>query len=111
MEKAQRAGLLRERFKATGGFAYVPSGKPRRYRHVISGRPIHMAWPDANKDTQRAGTWMHEADPKPKPTVTTKHSQGPAALAVIATKAPKKLVKRFPDADRFLAERKRRLPL
>ena len=108
MDKAERAKLLRQRFKAKGGIAYVPSNKPRRYRHVITGGAFHMAWPEANKDTRRAGLWMHRPDARPPIQLRTKRNAGAPALAKIAAKAPTKLVRAFATAEQFAAARGQR---
>jgi len=107
MDKAERARLLRERFTAKGGKAYVPTGKPRRYVYVISGRPISMAWPEANRDTTRAGSWMHRPDPQPEIIPMPKRRTGAPVLAKIAAKAPKKLARNFATAEQLLAARVR----
>lgn len=104
MDKGQRAELLRQRFKAKGGFAYVPSGK------IIHAKPaqnepakIYLQWPQANRDTRRAGIWMHKPDPKAKPTPRTKRNAGVPVLTRIADKAsPKKLKRRFATAETYL---------
>jgi hypothetical protein len=97
MNRAQRAELLRRRFKANGAFAYVPSGKPAK---------IYIQWPEANRDTARAGVWMHPADPRPKVIPRTKNRKGVPALTMIAAKAPKKLVRACRTADVLVAARK-----
>lgn len=91
MDKAQRAELLRQRFRANGGLPYVPSGRVRSKPHVPA-KPtnICLQWPEANRDTARAGLWMHRPDEPEKPTVTTKRRTGVAALTKIAEKWPVK---------------------
>lgn len=88
MDKAQRAELLRQRFKATGGFAYVPSGKPVNKTPV---RPkidrLVTGWPQANRDTTRAGLWMHKPDPKPKVIPRPRRNAGAPVLTKVAFKA------------------------
>lgn len=109
MEKAQRAELLRKRFRAIGGFAYVPSGKPRRFRYDIRGTPILMGWDSGNgRREDRAVDWIKEPDAKPSLTPKTKHNTGAPALTTIAQKAPKKLCAAFATAEAYLASRVRR---
>jgi hypothetical protein len=107
MDKAKRAEVLRQRFKAKGGRPYVPSGKPRQYRHTISGRPIIMAWPEAVKETRVGAVWARKVHREPGVTVRPKRNAGQSALSKIAQKAPKKLVKAYRDAEALLAERAR----
>jgi hypothetical protein len=109
MDKAQRAQLLRERFKAVGGspFEFTGVRKPKPVPRPKPNR-VRIDWPQANTDTRRAGVWMHEPDPKPKPTPRVKHSQGKSAVTRIAEKAPKKLSLAFATAEALLAARARR---
>ena len=107
MEKAQRAELLRQRFRAVGGVAYAGSGRARKQRH--EPKPWrNMAWPEINPDTKRAPDWMREADAKPKLTVRVKHNTGKPIMAKIAEKTqPRKLVRKYRDAETLLASRAR----
>lgn len=107
MTREQRAEVLRERFKAICIIHYVASGKPRKYRHNISGRPIYMAWQEANRNIARVGVWLHKADPKPKLIPRVNHRQGKSAVERIAEKAPKKLRRGFISSDHYLAARRR----
>ena len=103
MDKAQRAELLRKRFKAKGGVPYVPSGKPRPFRYTFTGRPINMAWPEAVKETRVAAVWARKVHRKPGVTVRPKRNAGQSALSKIAQKAPKKLLRTYRDAESLLA--------
>lgn len=106
MTKEERGKLLRQRFK---GFPFVFSGV-RKPKPVPRPKPtrIVMGWPEANKDTRRAGVWMHKADPKPKIVPRPKRNAGTPALTKIAQKAPKKLVRTYRNAEEMLAARARR---
>jgi|GEM_PF-4449012 len=87
MDKAERAELLRQRFKAKGGLPYVAkiTVKPRHTQE--SRRPIMMAWPECERNTSRAPRWLKEADMKddltPKP---ERRRKGDLALTRIAAK-------------------------
>lgn len=108
MDKAQRAELLRQRFRAVGGFAYVTSEKTRKPVH--ESKPWrNMAWPEIIPDTKRAPTWMRQPDAKPDLTPRVKHNAGTSAVSKIAAKAaPQKLLRAFVNADQLLAARARR---
>jgi len=85
MDKAERARLLRQRFRAIGGQIYVPSAKPRRFRYDIRSTPIVMGWPEAEGNDRRAPGWMKQPDAKlslaPKP---ERRRKGASALTRIA---------------------------
>jgi hypothetical protein len=110
MEKSERSDMIRKRFKAKGGFLLVlPKAKPRpapRPKPAV----VCMRWPEANRDTRRAGIWMHAPDPKPKIVPTVKRNAGEVSmLSKMAKKAePKKLKRRVANAEQLLAERARR---
>lgn len=109
MDKAQRAELLRQRFKAkAGSMAYVPSGMPAKAPEPVTGRMRFGGWGFALSHRWGRTEWLETPDPKPKPSVATKHRKGVPALTVIAAKAPKKLVRRYATAETLLAERARR---
>lgn len=106
MDKAERIEFLRLRFLAIGGSPYVPSGKPRRVRYSFSGRPICMAWADNGRRDDRAPDWIRIPNPKPNVTLRTKYRNGVPALASIAQRPGKKLIKAFQNAETFAASRK-----
>lgn len=87
MNKAERASLLRRRFRATGGLPYTKADRPPRT--VVERVPpakIYFPLPECTSDTKRAGKWMHEPNPKPKSELRTKRNQGVSALTKIAAK-------------------------
>jgi hypothetical protein len=108
MEKARRGEFLKQRFKAIGGVAYVPTGKPKPYRHTFTERPIQMAWPQIIPDTKRAPGWMRVPDAKPVPVPQPKRNAGASPLAKIAKQSGRKLVRAYRNAEAFAASRKRR---
>lgn len=109
MVKADRLAAIRAAHKARFGLmAYVPSGKSARPAEQVTGRIQFGGWGLALSHRWGRTQWLETPDPKPKPTVTTKHRQGIPALTVIAAKAPKKLVRAYQNAEQLLAERARR---
>ena len=107
MEKAARAQLVRQRFKAKGGFAYVCTGQTKQKAAARPKPPkIYFQWPQANRDTARAGVWMHKPDAKPKVAPRTRHNAGMAVLTKIAAKEPGKLKRRHATAEGLLSERR-----
>lgn len=107
MDKAQRAKILRDRFKkVVGAFAFTPpkTKKPKRYEPRRTA--FRFVYPMGFAGGPGfVGKWVVRADDKPEPTVTTKHRKGIPALTVIAAKAPKKLKRRHASAEALLAER------
>ena len=108
MDKAQRAKLLKTRFEAIGGFPFVFAGvrKPTPAPRPKPDR-IRTDWPEAIRNTARAGIWMHTNDPKPKVIPKTKRYAGEPILTKIARKMPGKLVRRVASAEALLGERAR----
>jgi hypothetical protein len=107
MTKDERAKVLRDRFKANGGFPYVPCGKTSRY--VVLPKPTGKGFvslgPALNSKPPR---WMTMPDPNTKATLRLKHRVGFSALTKIAAKAPTKLVRTYRNAESMLAERAQR---
>lgn len=87
MDKAQRADLLRSRFKAKGGLPYLAKITAKPMRHQETRRPIVMAWPECEGNTSRAPRWLKAANPElslgPKP---ERRRKGDTALTRIARK-------------------------
>lgn len=109
MDKTQRASLLRERFKATGGIAYASRLKiqPRHYRPKPRG---WFNWPtnfeafgEIAKDN--SAKWIEKPNPKPISHVKIKRGKRVDPLVQIAKKSGKKLRKGFVSADDYLASR------
>ncbi len=106
MDKVERAKALRERFKAKGGLPYVKSGRVRRAYVVLpkpAGRGFVSLGPALNG---KPSEWVKAPDAKPKMAPRPKHNTGTSALASIAAKAPKKLVRAYATAELALAARK-----
>ena len=100
--------MLRDRFKATGGFPYVKSGRVRRTYVVLpkpTGRGYVSLGPALNG---QPADWVKAADAKPKVITHTKHNAGTPTLTKVAAKAPKKLVRQFRNAEAILAARGQR---
>jgi hypothetical protein len=107
MDKAQRAEMLRKRFKAKGGFPFVFTGT-RKAKPEPRPKPtkICLQWPEANNDTRRAGIWMHAPNPKAEVTPRIKRNAGVPVFIRIAEKTiSKKLKRRHANAESLLAER------
>src|SRR5688572_14777892 len=108
MDTETRAELLRQRFRAIGGMPFTASGKPRKPQPVAQPKParICLQWPEANRDTSRAGVWMHKPDPKRKVLPSVKNNAGESAITRISRKAnAKKLSRAYRTAEALLAER------
>lgn len=102
MEKAERANLLRERFKANGGLPYVKSGRARRGFVVLpkpTGRGYVSLGPALNGQSSQ---WVKAPDAKPTMIPPSKRNAGTPVLTKIAAKAPKKLVRKYANAEAFL---------
>ncbi len=90
MERAQRGELLRQRFKAKGGIAYVgrgrlaPKQEKRKWRN-FSAAYIHGAQVSATRCD-----WLSEPDAKPE-TFTPSRITRPSPLTKIAEQLPRKL--------------------
>ena len=110
MDTDPRANLLRLRFASLFPLAAKPHPKAKPVRIWTPSKPFKT------DDICDAGSgigakrpkWMKAGDPKPKKTVATKHRDGVPALALIAAKAPEKLVRVFRNAEVLLAARARR---
>ena len=96
MDKAQRAELLRRRFKAKGGVAYVPTGKPLKPRH--DPKPWrNMAWPEIIPDTKRVPKAWQEPIPAKPVELKTKRAAKVSPLTRIAEKWPIKPLRPAPN--------------
>lgn len=87
--EAERARRKVAREQARARAAAEAAGKPAAER-------IAIAWPEANRNTERAGKWMHRGDARPRYQVlrVERRRKGRAALTEISEKAPvKKLAK------------------
>jgi hypothetical protein len=106
VEKATRAQLLRERFKAKCGLPYVGEGRTRKPER--QAQPwFYSPLPAVEPNTKRAPGWVKAPLPKPKTVPRTKRNEGVPVLTRIAEKAaPKKLKRRHATAEGLLSERK-----
>lgn len=104
MNLSDRAKLLRERFKAKGGVPWrgavreKPTEPPRN-------RPCNPLGQLINSTLKR---WVVLPNPAPDIVLRTKRNAGIPVLTRIAQKAPKKLVRRYRNAEALLAERAQR---
>lgn len=110
MDKAERAKMLRQRFKATGGFPFVFTGV-RKSKPVEPprSREVYSRWHHCEAtNLERVSVWVKQPNTAPRPDLREKRNQGKRALNRIAEKAPSKLVKSYQTAEALLAERAQR---
>jgi hypothetical protein len=111
MDKAQRAEVLRQRFKEKAGkWQYVTTGRPRpqvepkpkvsRLDCQSFGLAVSHKWGRTE--------WLETPDVKAQAELGNRNRKGVPALTTIAAKAPKKLVRTYRDAETLLASRARR---
>lgn len=89
MDKAQRAELLRQRFKAIAGpYATRQPAKAKAKRYVPTRTPYRFTYPMGFAGGHGiVGQWVVAADAKPELTVEPcKRRKGKAALTLIAEK-------------------------
>lgn len=92
MDKAQRAELLRQRFKVKGVFGYVPSGKPRKMPDEPKPRQ-HIAWPVTVPETPHAPkSWFKQTRAEPV-SLQMKRAAKVSPLTKIAAQLPRKLTR------------------
>jgi hypothetical protein len=96
MDKARRVEMLKARFRATGGFPFVPTGirKPRVV-HVV-GRRCPDEWPQIEVNHNRTPDWMRETAHQPKFNIKSKRQTGESALIRMSRKLCLKLPKVLP---------------
>jgi hypothetical protein len=111
MDKAERANVIRELFKAKVGKAgYVSSGRaprkatgPAKESKVTFGS-FGLALSHRWGRTQ----WLEAADAEPAAQLGERNRTDVPALAKIAEKAPRRLVRRCRTAEELIAGRARR---
>ena len=92
METAQRAELLRKRFRVLGGLPFIAKGQRKPRIEPARGNGYQLRPFPVLLQKHRV-TWVSEPDVRPPVTVTTKRRKGPSPLTVLAKQKPVKLLK------------------